>query len=176
MSSTENSERFLELFVLYQDDLKRYIISIHPHRNETDDLLQNTALALMKKFDSYDSSLPFLNWAFRFAYFEVLKFREKYAKRMQFCKATLELLAEESVEDKSFAHARTNALERCIEKIKPEWQVLLEMRYGDGMKIKDIAEKLNMPIKKCYKQFEMIRHKLSQCGQLRLNEEGWGHS
>lgn len=172
-NSEQNSERFLELFVLHQEDLKRYIISIHPHRNEIDDLLQNTALALMRKFDAYDPNLPFLNWAFRFAYYEVLKHREKFAKRMQLCKATLELLAEESQEDKSFSQARKRALDRCLENIKPEWKALLELRYEKGMKVVDIANELGQPIKKCYKSFEAMRNQLTKCSRQRLNEEGW---
>lgn len=171
----QNSERFLELFVLHQEDLKRYIISIHPHRNEIDDLLQNTALALMRKFDSYDPTLPFLNWAFRFAYYEVLKHREKFAKRMQLCRSTLELLAEESQEDKSFAQARKRALERCLETIKPEWKLLLELRYEKKMKIVDIAKELGQPIKKCYKTFETMRNQLNKCSMQRLTEEGWAN-
>jgi len=148
-------------------------MSIHPHRNEIEDIQQNTAMALMKKFDQYDATLPFLNWAFRFAHYEVLKHREKFAKRMQLCRATLEMLAEESQADRSLNQARSRALHRCIELIKPEWQRLLSMRYEQKLKIKDIARELGQPVKACYKHFEMIRLKLSECSNQRLKEEGW---
>ena len=46
------------------------------HPAEAEDLLQETAKVLWKKFGDYDPKLPFLPWAKAFARYEVLNYVE----------------------------------------------------------------------------------------------------
>ena len=43
-----------------------------PHKEDVDDVLQQTATRLWAKWDEYDVDQPFTPWAIKFAYFEVL--------------------------------------------------------------------------------------------------------
>ena len=63
-----NTERLLRLLAEHQQELYRYVFSLLLHEEDTRDVLQETYVALTRKFSEYDSTKPFLAWAFGFAY------------------------------------------------------------------------------------------------------------
>ena len=67
------TELLVRLLSRHQEDLFRYIFALLPHEEDARDVLQETSVALFRKFEDYDPAKPFLAWAFRFAYLEVLK-------------------------------------------------------------------------------------------------------
>ena len=49
--------------------LQRHIVTLIAEPSPVaEDILQDVLMALWKKFPEYDPALPFLPWAFRFAY------------------------------------------------------------------------------------------------------------
>ena len=73
----EKTELLVRLLIRHQEDLFRYIFSLLPHQEDARDALQETSVALYRKFADYDPAKPFLAWAYGFAYLEVLKQRER---------------------------------------------------------------------------------------------------
>ncbi len=72
-----SAELLVRLLSRHQEDLFRYIFALLPHEEDARDVLQETSVALCRKFSEYDPGRPFLAWAFRFAHLEVLKHRER---------------------------------------------------------------------------------------------------
>ena len=68
----EATELLVGLLTAHQQELFRYIFALLPHEEDARDVLQETSVALCRKFDEYDPSQPFLPWAYRFAFLEVL--------------------------------------------------------------------------------------------------------
>ncbi|MFH1378063.1 MAG: sigma-70 family RNA polymerase sigma factor [Planctomycetota bacterium] len=58
---------------------------------------------------------------------------------------------------------RLAALRRCVEKLHPEQNALIRMRYFDGMAIKDIAEKLGRKANSVTKTIGRIHDALYGC-------------
>lgn len=174
--SVENKdmhEKFVRLFGQSQPDLRRYIYSLCNNMGDTEDILQETSLALWRKFDQYQSDQPFLNWSFRFAYFEVMKFREKQKKKHSLCETTLKILAEEYAENLDILKAQRRVLEQCVAKLPEREKELIALRYGQKLTITKINEMFSETGKKIYRAFERIRYKLYECIDLTLTEEGW---
>ena len=171
--NNELHEKFVRLFGQSQPDLRRYIFSLCHNMGDTEDILQETSLALWRKFETYDSKQPFLNWAFRFAYFEVMKFREKQKKRFALCETTLKILAEEHADNIEVLKAQRRVLKECLAKLPEQEKELVDMRYGQKMSIANINEIFSETGKKIYRAFERIRMKLYKCVDLTLTEEGW---
>ena len=71
---------FDELWTGCQADVRRYVFMLVPRPADVDDVIQETAVALLDKFVEYDADRPFLPWALRFAYLEVLKWRQHHAR------------------------------------------------------------------------------------------------
>jgi RNA polymerase sigma-70 factor (ECF subfamily) len=64
----EGSERFVRLFVETQRQILRYIPTLVPDVEVAQEILQETAVDLWRKFDQYDPALPFAPWACRFVF------------------------------------------------------------------------------------------------------------
>src|SRR5207244_5989360 len=71
------TELLVRLLSKHQEELFRYIFALLPHEEDAKDVLQETSVALCRKFADYDPAKPFLAWAYRFAYLEILKQRER---------------------------------------------------------------------------------------------------
>ena len=63
------AELLVRLLTRHQEGLFRYIFALLPHEEDARDVLQETCVALCRKFADYDPDKPFLAWAFRFACF-----------------------------------------------------------------------------------------------------------
>src|SRR3954471_17733094 len=77
------TELLVRLLSRHQDDLFRYIFALLPHEEDARDVLQETSVALFRKFAEYDPARPFLAWAYRFAYLEILKQRERNHRQLR---------------------------------------------------------------------------------------------
>ena len=120
MMNNENQEKFVLLLGQVQPDLRRYIYSLCHNMGDTEDIFQETSLALWRKFETYDKSQPFLNWAFRFAYYEVMKFREKQKRRQVLSEETLKLLSEECQKTQEIQKDHERFLSDCVAKLEDQ--------------------------------------------------------
>ena len=157
--------------------LLRYIMTLVPHREQAEDILQNTARRLWQKFDRYDPSQPFWPWARKFAYFEALRHRKEYVVRTGrvFSDEMIETLAEERVELEDVLDERRAALDGCLAKIdEPSRQLLME-RYSDEQSITEVAARVGKSRNALYLVLHRLRKSLVDCVNRRLRVEGWAN-
>ena len=115
MSDPSKTELLVRLLIRHQDDLFRYIFSLLPHQEDARDALQETSVALYRKFADYDPAKPFLAWAYGFAYLEVLKQRERNSRSGRLLRDDLvELLARERQEQEEELHSRLKGLSQTL--------------------------------------------------------------
>ena len=70
----DTREQFMRLFLASERELLRYIMATIPRLSDAQDVLQETAVALWRKIDAYDPTVPFTPWACRFASNEIRAF------------------------------------------------------------------------------------------------------
>src|SRR5207302_10737770 len=86
--------QFLRLFLPSERELFRYVAALVPNVGDAEEIVQQTAVELWKKFDQYDARQPFTPWACRFA----INIAKQWAARRQRWQSLLEHgLAEELV-------------------------------------------------------------------------------
>src|SRR5512136_1423323 len=124
---TAAQQRFLSLFLRSEREVFRYVAALVPNVTDTEDIVQQTAMALWEKFDAYDPALPFTPWACRFA----LNKARQWMERRQRWQALLEHgLAEELArrrqELQPELELRLKHLESCLKKLPPEQRSLIE--------------------------------------------------
>ncbi len=130
---SERTELLIRLLSRHQEELFRYIFALVPHEEDARDVLQETSVALCRKFAEYDPDKPFLAWAYRFAYLEVLKQRQRNQRRALLLSPELiERLAREREQHEPVLQARLQALEHCLAELSPADQELIGRRYGGG--------------------------------------------
>src|SRR5215471_16338384 len=124
------TEVLVRLLIRHQQDLFRYILSLLPHQEDARDALQETSVAIYRKFADYDPSKPFLAWAYGFAYLEVLKARERACRNGRHLREDLfELLAREREKHETELHSRLQALETCLRELPSADRELIHERY-----------------------------------------------
>ena len=138
----ELRQQLVALMATHQRSIYGYIVSLLGSRADADDVLQNTCLVIWRKADDFHGKGNFMTWACRIAYFEVLAHRKK-ARRGQhagFDQAMLEQIAAVGSEMMSNANERVELLRECMVELDESSVRLLEMRYGQDMSPRQIAE------------------------------------
>ncbi|HOQ04900.1 MAG TPA: sigma-70 family RNA polymerase sigma factor [Anaerohalosphaeraceae bacterium] len=175
MSNTQKpkEELFFQLFMTYQRNFYAYILSSVHNYTDANDLLQETAAVMWRKFDEFQQGSSFLAWGITIAQNLVLKFFNEHKRsRIQFDDALLKDLADTTLDEMKDANALTEALRDCFQKLNETNQKLLRLRYQDGMTIKAIASMLGKPVFGMYKAFARLQDALQVCIENTLRREG----
>jgi len=130
----------------------------------TDDLLQSTAAVLLEKWDDYDHERPFRHWAFGIAKLEVLQWRRQQAQsRGVFPEDAMLLLAETALEHAPDMEPRHDLLIECMGELRDEHRGVLNMKYGLGLKIADVAGRIGRNVAAVEMILSRLRRILRDC-------------
>jgi RNA polymerase sigma-70 factor, ECF subfamily len=155
---------FVRLLLQHQNDLLRYILPLVGGLDDAQDVLQETATDLWRKFDQYDPQQPFLPWAKRFARNEVLMHHRKRRRYTFLTEGLIETLVERQSEYERQEHRRRQALRDCLEKLPEADRLLLDQRYAvPGTTIRQLAAETGGTANVLYKALARIRRQLLDC-------------
>ena len=158
------STLFVQLLAKHQCALNSFVSSLVPTRADAEDVLQETSLALWKKWPDYDVARDFFRWASGIAHIEVLRHRRKAATdRLWFNEELIELLSFEMMENSELFDLRRDALESCVKKLPAPDQSLLELRYQSGMSVDKVADSLGRTTRTIHRTMARIRRLLHHC-------------
>jgi RNA polymerase sigma-70 factor (ECF subfamily) len=155
---------FVSLFLTEQRELHRYIVTLLAGHQDADDLLQETAGVLWRKFDEFQRGTSFYAWACKTAYLLILEYRRRKGREaLAIDRDVLNTLATTVVEDDATDEIRITALEHCLAKLTPHDRQLIDRFYTEKVKVKEIAREMQRPEKSIYRTLGRIRLALSQC-------------
>jgi RNA polymerase sigma-70 factor, ECF subfamily len=160
----DRTELLVRLLSRHQDGLFRYILALVPNEDDARDVLQETSVAVCRKFSEYDAGKPFLAWAYGFAYLEVLKHRDRDRHRARpFSLEILERLADERAAAEPLMQVRMHALEVCLAKLSEADRALIRKRYHDRLPADEAAREVGASRRTFFRNLERIRRLLSDC-------------
>lgn len=161
---TVDREILVRLLSRHQEDLFRYIFSLLPHEEDAKDVLQETSVALYRKFADFDPQKPFLAWAYGFAHMEVLKQRERNARNARLWNEELiERLAQERQQHEPILDARLLALEHCLLELPAADQALIRQRYHGGARADELIAEVGRSRRTLFRELSRIRRVLFEC-------------
>jgi len=166
-------EEFLRLLSGAEGSIRRYIVTLIPNYSDVDDIMQETLVALWRRFGEYRRDQPFEAWAFRFAYYQVLSHRKRNAvrsKHLTFSDSVVQSLAADQEGAAATRSAELDALSKCVESLTEEGRELLKLRYATNVPVSKVARDTNQPAKRLYQALERVRMQLVQCVRMRLSE------
>jgi hypothetical protein len=76
MTPHDLHEEFMRLFITAEPKLRAYAFACGLSREQADDLVQEEALVLWRRYDTYDRTRPFLPWALGIAHHLIQKDRQ----------------------------------------------------------------------------------------------------
>jgi RNA polymerase sigma-70 factor (ECF subfamily) len=162
-------QRLVGLISANHDDLFRYVYSLLPHPDDARDVLQETLLELTRKFAQYDEARPFLPWACRFAYHQVLRHRDRNPRKLTYLPPDLlELLAREREVEEPALAARLAALDECLGRLPPDARKLVHGRYAARVPLEELAGRLGLSRRTLFRRLEHLRRSLFECVDRRL--------
>lgn len=161
----EKLDLFVRLLSRYQGQIYSYILSVVGNYSDADDILQDTSTKLWDLFDRYEPGTDFLKWSLSVAYYRVLEYRKK-AKR---CNKTIYTddffndLSDSAPKYLSSTREYLEKLKGCIEKLVPNDKSLIAMRYYKSIPAREIASRIDKPIRSVYSALARIQHLLLNC-------------
>ena len=169
----DQTAEYVRLWTQYHRDVERYVFSMLPRPADASEVVQEVSVRLWEKWDSYDQDRPFLPWAMRFAYLQVLKWRQGNAReKLIFSDDLLSQINATNDYEEPLMEARRKTLTLCLEKLNKDDRRIVELRYGRHGAIKEEAKKTGVKMHKLYYALERIRIQLLNCIELNLQRSG----
>ena len=165
----DRNEEIVRLLARHQEELFRHIFALLPHEEDARDVLQETCVALYRKFADYDAGKPFLAWAYGFACVEVLKQRERNQRAIRhLSREVIERLAQERAQREPLLQARLQALEHCLAQLPPADQQLIRDRYQGKAGTDWLLRQVGTSRRTLFRNLERVRRVLFECINQRM--------
>ncbi len=156
-----------------QPTVAAFVGSVLTSRNDAEEVLGRTAAAVVRRWDRYDPSQPFVNWAVGVARVEVLRYRqEKKRERHVFDSDTIERVAAAFERSPDDAGEMRAALRYCVGQLRGRLRDIFEMHYVEGVKPAEIAARLKRSSNAVLVALHRGRSALRRCMSKRLGEPG----
>ena len=165
--------RFMQLFLGSEKEIFRYVAVLVPRVADAQDVVQQTAVALWKKFDQYDPSQPFTPWACRFARLEARQFLRRDQRWGTFLDdALVDTLVERRAAMAEEMDRRFSHLAVCLHKLAPEQRQTVQRYYYERRPVEELAAQAGRSVEAIYKALQRIRQALFDCVTRALKVEG----
>jgi RNA polymerase sigma-70 factor (ECF subfamily) len=156
---------FAEHLHRHRSRLFAYVHSLVRNLSDADDVFQQTALALWRRFDTYDASRSFLNWSLGVARLEAATWlRARARDRLRFSDELTLLLIEAfaAVPDEESSD-RQEALPGCVERLAQPDRLLLAECYQRETDVAEVAARLGRSPSSVHNSLKRIRRVLFEC-------------
>lgn len=168
----EREERFTRHWTQAQPVVAGFVGSMIPDFHQAEDLLQNVAVVLLRKFDEYDPARPFAAWALGIAKNEILSWRRAHARSfLSYHPELLEAVAAAYEEMSPELRLRVSALKHCLQDVEGRAWDVLRLRYEESLQPRDIASKLGLAAGNVRVILSRIRTALQGCVERRLSSQ-----
>ncbi len=174
-SNSDHHDEFMSLFLEHQPRIYGYVRSLLFQKSDADDVMQETASVLWKKFDQFERGTHFDRWAMRVAFNQVRYFRQKKAresKRLQFSDTLVEILAEEAEEMTDQTEEMAGALASCVRKLPDKDRQLVAWRFEEGATNRSLSKRIAKSESVVSRNLSRIYESLMRCITLQLKFDG----
>ena len=157
-------DRFLRLFTTSEPALRAFVRRLVPLRDDAQDVMQEVALVLWRKFETFSAGEDFRRWAFGVARYEALAWlRDKARDRHVLAEDVVALLADESLRADEHLEFQREALRSCLDKLPKDQQGLVLAAYGPAARIQEVAALSGRTVGAFYQWLHRMRLALLDC-------------
>ena len=171
VSDSDKMAQFVKLLTASQSRIYAFILSRVLLSADADDILQETTSTMWKKFDQFQLGTDFLAWGMTIARYNILNYRKKYNKKPIMLDEDVLERIDSLKGDNSDSDNRMDALRKCMGLLPGNSSRLVQMRYEDGIDVKEISQRLGRSTPWVYKILSRVHITLMRCINRRLAEE-----
>lgn len=155
---TEKDQKaYAELMERYREPIYFMLLKMVNNKDDADDLTVEAFGKAFRRLEQYTPQFAFSTWLFKIATNNAIDFiRKKRIKAISIDQGfqtddgdTIEISVKDSVLDPAELlqkEERIRKMRLIVDKLKPRYRKLVEMRYFDEMAYEEIAEELNLPL------------------------------
>jgi len=154
----------MRLWVQHQSRVYAYIRALVFRRADTEDILQEVAVVLWRKFDQFEPGSRFDQWAYRVARNQVLYFRQKSARdRLLFSQDLMDSIADQMAASNPTRGEYFDALESCLDGLTRDDRELVRTRHERGATNRSVSKTLGRSESAISRALNRIYLALLQC-------------
>lgn len=165
-------EAFGELVRRYQARLRGFAARDVENSHDVYDLVQEAFLDALRHLGSFDVEREFYPWLRTICRNRVLNYFRARSSRRSGAQALVDAAIEEIADAREDAddHSveRIAALKHCIGQLHEPQRSVLDLRYAEGIAVKDIAARLSKSAASVTMQLQRIKAALLECVQRQL--------
>lgn len=164
--------RVQQLFMVHQQALLAYLLSLVPKLQDAQDLLQDVFLVVSRKAETWSEGSNFLAWACTIARYEALHLARTNERRMIPLDADLlEILhAEPPMVD--HLEFQIDRMKECLQRLAPRARELVMLRYHAAQMPEAIAGSMNWTVGAVRVALTRAKQALRKCiNESRIAEE-----
>ena len=155
---------FVNQLTICQHKIYAFVLTLVPNWSDADDLMQETAEVMWRKFQDADQIDNFCAWGKMIARNKVMNFyTKKKRQRMIFDDDLLKDVIDREEKTSSHDEMCLRALQKCVKKLSSHDRRLIQALYEHDITIKKLAEEIKRPVQGLYKTMARIHHNLLQC-------------
>lgn len=161
------------LWTLAQPAVSAFVLSVVRDFSIRDDVLQETAVAVIESFERYDTSRSFVSWAIGVAHNQIrLYWRREKREHLTFDDDVVEQVAESFQTCPSEETDSLGFLRDCLNQLDGRARQLIELRYSHDLKPLAISELIGMSANSVAKALQRLRDQLRDCIDRKSSSEG----
>ena len=159
------SEEFLNLLMQKQMRIYAFILSVVRNFEDADDLLQETVNTMWQKFPDSRPIQDFAAWGIQIAYYKILDSRKKQKRNLHihFDSPLFEKVIASAKNVNHEYDDRIEKLKKCLKRLGPRGKKIIELRYYQDLKPKQISELLGLSVLNVYKIMSRLHGQLVHC-------------
>ena len=160
----ENTRIVMRQWTLAQPVVSSFIGAMVRDFTDRDDVLQETAVAVLESADRYDQSRPFIAWALGIARNQIRMYlRRDTQQRLVFDESIISQLQDSFAAVSAHEVHRLRFLRECLQRLDPREQLLFQLRYAEDLKPAAIGEQLGVAANTVSKALQRLRDQLRTC-------------
>lgn len=152
-----DQKAYAELMVRYRDSVYFMLLKMVNNKDDADDLTIEAFGKAFKRLDQYTPNYAFSTWLFKIASNNCIDFIRKKKKNTFSIDKTYENeegsemamdLRSELLdpEEKVMKKQKVKMMREVVDKLKPRYRTLVELRYFEELSYEEIAEQLDLPL------------------------------
>lgn len=152
-----DQKAYAELMGRYRDSVYFMLLKMVNNKDDADDLTIEAFGKAFKRLSQYTPNYAFSTWLFKIASNNCIDFiRRKKMTTFSIDRTfendeggemSMDIKAESlNPEENMVKKQKVKHMHEVVEKLKPRYRILVEMRYFDELSYEEIAEKLDLPL------------------------------
>jgi RNA polymerase sigma-70 factor (ECF subfamily) len=173
MSQPSRYEEFVHLLQEASPRILAYLDALLLNWNDAEDVFQESCLVLWQKFDEFQRETNFVAWAMRIAQHKAMHFQRSRGRQIGLWKPELQdaLMSAVAGVEAPRPDDALAALSGCMGQLPDGDRQLVQLCYGDGVPVRQMAVELGRSPQSVHNSLRRIRTTLLECVERVMNQE-----